>query len=238
MAGSRLYRYQEQKLTKRLIWALVGTIVLIVCVVVFGLRILIAFSLLVERLKGGTNTPTPTTQTVIILPPTVDPLPDATNSANLIISGKAHSKQEVIIYVNQQETVTLTASQDGTFKSREIQGSQGTNTVSAKSTDGNGHFSDMSNVVQTNVTNKQPTLTLDSPQSDASLNGDSNTVTVSGKTDSDNQVTVNGRFVVVSSSGSFSYTYPLSDGDNTISIIATDQAGNQTKIDRKVHYSK
>jgi hypothetical protein len=42
--------------------------------------------------------------------------------------------------------------------------------------------------------------------------------------------------VVLHSDNSFSYSYPLNDGDNILTIVATDAAGNQTKVTRKVTY--
>jgi len=44
------------------------------------------------------------------------------------------------------------------------------------------------------------------------------------------------RFVSVKDDGSFTYNLRLNDGENTLTIIARDAAGNETKLERKVTY--
>ena len=70
------------------------------------------------------------------------------------------------------------------------------------------------------------------------MNGEKKAVIVTGKVKEDSTVTINGRFVVVQNDGSFSYDFPLNDGDTILKITATDEAGNQTSVERKVTYSK
>ncbi len=75
-----------------------------------------------------------------------------------------------------------------------------------------------------------PSLTINSPEDGAEVTED--TVTVSGTvTDKESGVaslTINGNPVDVSKDGSFSYTVTLTEGTNTITIVATDKAGNKT----------
>ena len=61
---------------------------------------------------------------------------------------------------------------------------------------------------------------------------------VDGMTYDNVTVTINDRMVVIKTDNSFSYTYPLNDGDNILKIVATDAAGNQTTVQRKVTYHK
>ena len=64
------------------------------------------------------------------------------------------------------------------------------------------------------------------------------TVTVSGTTNdatsSPVKVTVNGDAVTVQENGSFSKVVTLTEGENTITVIATDSAGKQTTVVRHV----
>ena len=57
-------------------------------------------------------------------------------------------------------------------------------------------------------------------------------------TDDNIAVTINDRMVVIKTDNSFSYGYPLNEGDNILNIVATDAAGNQTTVQRKVTYHK
>lgn len=46
--------------------------------------------------------------------------------------------------------------------------------------------------------------------------------------------TINGQSVTVGSNGTFSTTVELTEGDNTITVIAKDAAGKTTTVTRKV----
>lgn len=80
-----------------------------------------------------------------------------------------------------------------------------------------------------------PILTVTSP-ADGFVTAASS-VTVSGKAvDSSGlrSVTVNGTAVTVAADGTFSASVPLSGGSNTITVIATDTAGNSSTVTRTV----
>lgn len=80
-----------------------------------------------------------------------------------------------------------------------------------------------------------PTLTVTSPSNNLVTAASSITVSGTAKDDSGIQsVTVNGKTVTVGSNGAFSTTVSLSGGSNTITIVATDNAGNTTTITRTV----
>ncbi len=63
-----------------------------------------------------------------------------------------------------------------------------------------------------------------------------NSVTVTGKTESEAVVSVNGRAAQVSPDGSFQMITSLQDGANSIIIEAKDRAGNLSKVERTVTY--
>ena len=81
-----------------------------------------------------------------------------------------------------------------------------------------------------------PTLNVTSPaeglvtnQSSLTVTGTTNDVTSKPVT-----VTVNGASVTVNSDGSWSKTITLTNGNNTITIVATDRAGKTTTVTRTV----
>lgn len=105
--------------------------------------------------------------------------------------------------------------------------------VDAKDHDGNAA---VQKSVQFTVDTVAPTLNVTSPTEGLKTNED--TVTVSGTTNdatsSPVKVTVNGDAVTVQENGSFTKVVTLSEGENTITIIATDSAGKQTTVVRHV----
>lgn len=234
MLYSRLRRYEDRKFKKRLLWAIGGSVALVIFLFVFGLKILVGFSLFVDRIRGTTQQQL--TQE-LILPPILDPLPEATNSASLTITGKSDVGVKIVLYIDEEESATLPVDSDGIF-SLTKRLSEGDHTVSAKAKNDKDVLSDLSNVVKVSITRKKPELTITSPNDGARIVGDSNTVTVKGKTSPDNAVTINDRLAVVGNDGSFSYTHSLTEGDNTLHIAATDPAGNEETVERRVTYSK
>ncbi len=237
MAQLRSTRFEERKARTRLILAAAGTLALVIFLVLFGLKILVGFSLLVDKLRG--NSPAPASQTQSFLsPPVLDPLPEATNSAQIKVSGHGQAGLTAIVYLNGAETKKLTIDQDGSFKTTVTVPGEGDLAVSAKVLDGKGNTSDLSEVMHIMINSKAPIMEVTSPQDGAAISGDDNKILVTGKVGDDIQVTVNDRLVVVQNNGSFSYKYPLPEGDTILKIVATDSAGNQTKIERKVTYKK
>lgn len=105
--------------------------------------------------------------------------------------------------------------------------------INAKDHDGNAATQKS---VQFTVDTVAPTLNISSPADNLKTNED--TVTVSGTTNdatsSPVTLTINGDPVTVQSNGSFSKVVNLTEGENTITIIATDSAGKSTTIVRHV----
>jgi hypothetical protein len=237
MAYSRLNRVADRKEKRRLVLAIVGIIAIFTLILAFGVKALIGFSLLVEKLRGGTSPITQQSQT-IILPPIIDPPVSATNSATISITGKAQTGLTLILYVNNTEYKKLSVKDDGTFKLSSVPLTTGANTISAKLTDEKGNISDLSNIVSVSYGNTPPRLVISDPTDNTTISGDPNTVTVNGMTDDNVTVTINDRMVVIKTDNSFSFNYPLNEGDNMLNIMATDAAGNQTTLQRKVTYHK
>ncbi len=234
MAYSRFSRYEERKARVRLAIALLGILAVILFLVFFGVKLLVQFSLLVDRLRGSSPQ---TTSKSIILAPVLDPLPQATNSASLIVTGRGSPGLTLILYLNETELKKKKLEEDGTF-SIPVDAQNGNNIISAKLIDDKNNASDLSNVISTFVSQSPPVLEVNSPEGDVEVTGDQNTIIISGKTESDNSMTINGRLVVVKADGAFTSIQTLSEGDNIYSIVATNQAGNRTTVERRVTYRK
>lgn len=213
--------------------SIVGSIGIIAFIVFFGLKTLIGFSVVVDTLHGAA--PKTTEAPALIQPPVLDPLPDATNSAKLKVTGKANPDHTVIVYLNDEEYDRIDVDEHGEFFLN-VSVKDGQNTIAAKDQDDKGRKSDLSNVLSVLIKNKAPILEVSTPDDNASVSGEDNHIQVGGKTEADNTITINDRLVVVKTDGSFAYSYPLGDGVNTLIITATDGAGNQTKVERHVTY--
>ena len=76
-----------------------------------------------------------------------------------------------------------------------------------------------------------PPLTLTSPQEGAVVEGE---VTVSGRTDPNAVVTVNGQPTPVTESGEFMKRISLFEGEEKVTIVATHRLGKETVEEREI----
>ncbi len=238
MTYSRLRKFEEKRQERKIVGALAGIVAIFLFLVFFGLKILTAFSLLVDNIRGNSKKTTITTQEQLILPPELDPIPIATNSATILITGKGTAGLTAILNINELDTKETIVTEDGSFKFTNVPLSDGSNSFSVKLTDDKKNVSTSSDVLTITYKKSKPTLDVTTPSDGAKISGEQNTITVSGKTEDTNTVTINGRLVVMKNDGSFTYDYPLGEGDTTLQIVAKDPAGNETKVERKVSYSK
>lgn len=234
---SRLARFEEKKLKTRLIFAVIGMLLVVTLLIVFGFRLMIGFFIFLDQMRG--KNPTEQSQsTALVIPPYLDPLPTATMSGRLTITGRGQPNATIILYINDSESRRETIPDDGIFSIVSQNLPEGTYTIRAKTADNNGNTSNFSNTITTTIKKRPPILTISSPIDDMIVSGDDNMLQIEGKTDEGVDVRVNDRFVIVKSDGSFTYPYPLEEGENTLTIQAIDQAGNMTQVEKIVTYKK
>jgi hypothetical protein len=218
-------------------YSLLGSILIIAFLFIFGERILVGFSLFVDRVRGGSPAPTPTEE-IFVLAPTLDPASEATNSGVLPVTGSGTPGTTVVLYVNGSEYKKTTVEEDGTFAFPAVRIVEGDNVITAKTTGDSDKMSDTSNELRITLKREGPILEVSSPEPDITVYGPDNGVNATGQTEEEVSVTINGRLVLVRPDGTFSTRMTLSDGDNTLTFVATDVAGNQTTVERHVTYQR
>lgn len=115
--------------------------------------------------------------------------------------------------------------------------SDGSNSVSLQVTDNDGNVSDVAEVSFV-ISTSAPTLNVTSPTEGLLTN--SNQVTVSGTAAAGSDavtlssVKINGETVSVGEGGAFSKVVTLTEGENTITIVAEDSIGKTTSVTRHV----
>ncbi len=231
---SRLRRFEEKKLQKRLILMISAIVGIILFFGIFGFRMLVGISLLLDRSSGISVTPTP----ALLFPPLLDPIPEATNTAKIIISGSAPADTSVLIFVNDTEVKNGSVNTEGLFSFNGIPLKDGKNIITAMVRDAQGNSSQPTDEYPIVYKKAGPALEVNTPESDMTINGGENKYTVNGKVEDQSKVTVNDRFVVLKPDGGFSYTMDLTEGVNAVKVIATDIAGNTTTIERQITYFK
>lgn len=235
---SRLSRRLEKQTRNTLLISIFGIVAILYLLLKFGLPLLVNFSLLIS---GSQNSQVQTgnkNAKVFVQPPTLDPLESATNSAKITIKGLAFAKQTIDVYINDELVDKTETKKDNSFVFEDITLSPGGNVIKAQSTTKEGKKSEFSQPITVMYKKEAPTLTVDSPTTDQSFSKDDNPIKVSGKTNPGTRVTVNDFWAIVDEQGNFSYNLHLQNGDNTIKMVATDEAGNKTEVEKKVKYSQ
>lgn len=230
---SRLSRRLDSQSRKNLFLSLLGIIVVLVLLVKFGIPLLVNFSLFLSGQKADETSRS--TSPTYLSPPVLNQTANATNSAEFIITGSAIKDEEINLYINDSLSERIETEDNGNF-SFKVTLQAGDNKIKAKAKKEDKE-SDFSNELSVTYKNSPPSLTVDSPTDGQKFEKDQSTAQVLGKTDEGVRVTVNGFWAVINENNNFSYSLPLQNGDNSIKIVAEDQAGSKTEKEIKVTYS-
>jgi hypothetical protein len=230
---TRLNRYSERKQKKTIFLSVLGIVVLLFLLFKFGLPALINISLFIAGNKGLTVTAD--NEILFIPPPSFESAPVATNSARYEIKGTADKDSKVELLQNGKSKGEKETNDKGEF-SFNVNLSEGENSFAARQTikDKKSEFSSPLIII---YKNSPPDLEVTTPKEGTSFKKEDRFVEVTGKTDPDTNVTVNGFYAAINESNGFFYSLGLSDGDNEIKVVAVDLAGNKTEKIIKVNYS-
>ena len=231
---SRLTRKSQDQITKKTVLLGFLTILSLLLVLVFGLPLLIKFSVFLGEGKKDLGQ----TEEKILAPlaPRLIIPYEATNSAKIVINGFAEPKVTVELFKNGLSIGKNEVTEDGDFIFKDINLDEGDNDFDAvASTDkaGNG---DSSKTMTVLYDKNPPGLELTNP-SEESLSVDSADFDIVGKTDNGASVSINNRIALVDDDGNFKLKWQLNMGKNDLEIISTDLAGNQTKKKISITYS-
>lgn len=225
---------EDKKSAQQLVLLIVGILSLLFIFFFIGLPVLLKLSSFIAGFKKDTGTTT-VNEDQVILEPFLDPLPEATFSATIAVSGSATSGNNIILFVNSSKKSEKLVGKDGVFEFKNVTLDKGTNSiyVIAENGDKKSQPSETFNVV---MDNQPPNLAIDSPIEGSTYRRENREIEIRGLTDSGATVSLNDRFVFVNPNGSFSQIYRLSDGENKLEIISVDQAGNIQKTTVTVTY--
>jgi hypothetical protein len=238
MANSRLKSTIKRKAIHNIVLFVFGFIIIITILIIFGPNLLTNFSLLAEKMQGNTDTTASTNQQndSFVAPPTLNPVVDATNSAQITVSGFAEKNQTVSLYINGQLFDKTLVDDKNSFHFTSVTLQQGQNALKAKAENDSNKQSDYSNTLTISLIKGAPKLSIDQPQDGQGFSKSSSpSINIQGSTDIGDNVTVNGSWAIVDDQGRYNYLYTLKDGDNDIKVIATDDAGNQTTKEIHIH---
>jgi len=223
---SRLERKKDEQITKKTVFMGFLTVLVFVLIVVFGLPLLIKFSIILGNSKSKKDI---TNENIVppLAPRLIVPF-EATSSSKIKIDGFAEAGAEVELLKNEQSIGKTEVTIDGNFSFTNIELDDGENNFSAIATKENSGSSDVSKITSIIYDTVSPELTMSNP-SEASLTVDSADFDIIGKSEKGVSVTINGKVAVVDNEGNFKLKIQLSPSKNNIEIIVKDEALNETK---------
>lgn len=238
MSDSRLKSNIRRKAVHNLIMVILGFIILIVVLVFFGSNLLTDFSLFIEKYDGNDTTSAASNQqsNTFVAPPTLNPVPNATNKPQVNVTGFGLKNQTIILFVNGETVDRTTVDNSNNFQFSSVTLQAGQNTIQTKAENQNSQESNYSNTDTISYLKNPPSLSISQPQDGQNISKSSSpSINVSGQTDIGAKVTVNGAWAIVDDQGRYNYLYTLQNGDNDIKVVATDAAGNQTTKEIHIH---
>lgn len=171
-------------------------------------------------------------------PPYLNPLEPATKEKRITVSGYSTEGMLVRLFLNNTEFGSARADKEGAFLFSDIELNEGDNSLYVKADAGNESESTPSKTVSVKFLKKAPKLEIIEPADRAVFSQKANTITIRGHTDPTAIVMINRQKALVTSDGTFTYLFPLNDGENKLVIESSDEAGNKTTIEKLVTFSR
>jgi uncharacterized protein YfaP (DUF2135 family) len=152
-------------------------------------------------------------------------VPEATNEATLVITGRSGQENRVQFFQNDEKISEVETDFDGNFR-YEVLLELGQNQIYVVSYDSYSKKKMQSKNYDVVYLNKPPLLEISSISDQQKFyNSD---VTIDGKTQAEVFIRINSLPIITRADGSFSYPLRLKKGENKVKVEATDLAGNAT----------
>jgi len=228
---------EEKSELKRLIVILAAILLTLAALYYVGINLLTNIGGFWATLRGQGNELFHA-DTIAPPPPYLSPLPLYSNNEVITIGGYAEAGAEVTLFVNEAEVGKTIAEKGGQFTFSAVTLNIGENTITATAKDGAGNESTRSSILRTIIDKEPPELVINQPSDGQQFSGEDNKITIAGTTESGATVKINGSQASVLADGSFNFTVIANqEGTITLTITATDRAGNETKTEIHVDYS-
>ena len=224
---SRLKRNSEEEISRKTILLGLLTLLVFILVIVFGLPVLVRFSILLGDLKSGRESGVKE-KVLPPLPPRLVVSYEATNSSEIVISGFAQPKMTVELLKNEVMLARETVGDNGEFSFAGVTLDEGINSFEAVARLEEGGSSEASRPVEVVFDRVLPELSLTRPESEE-LKVQLASYEVVGKSEKGASVWVNNRVAMVGDEGNFKIQIELSIGRNEVEVAARDLAGNEVR---------
>ncbi len=226
MSRSRLSRKKQQQMVRQTVLIVLTAIFLLAAFIFF---IMPQFIRLADGLLNGNGSLIEESDEIPPQTPILSAPVSATNSATLPISGVGEANSQVVLVVNGEQQAEVEIDDEGEFDF-EVDLTEGENALAVFSIDEAGNESVQTREYQVSLDTEAPEIEIESPEDGSTIELRKNQITtIKGTTDPQSKVFINDRLVYARSDGSFSMSFKLEEGDNTLKFKVEDKGGNTSE---------
>ena len=233
---SHLSRHQNKDIIKKLAFFIIGIGILGFFAIQIGLKSIINTTLFLNETMSGnaTENNSPEKSSDFFGTLNVDEPPNATNSADIMVSGESSEYEKLEYYINNTKVKEGTAKDSFEEKIGKLKPGENSVYILAKTEDGKNKKESARYTVY--YKNEPPKLEINSPKDGDTVSKQD--IQIEGKTDAEASVSVNNQPIVVDYQGNFKKTFRLKEGENKLNFVAEDEAGNRKESSITVKYQK
>lgn len=231
----RLERVQEKKIKNTIFLYVVILFVLLYFIFTFGIKLLLNTSSFISGLF-----PQPSVKPISKTEDSFNSIdiisiPDATNSAKIIVSGSSLNFETINFYLNSKKIKEIKSVAD-TFNEEIGDLEKGDNYVYVRAVSADKKIQKNTITYKVFYKSEKPKLEITEPSDNSTTNNQE--IKIKGNTDKETYIHINNLPIVVDANGGFETSVRLIDGDNQIIVTAQDIAGNIETKNIKVTYQK
>ena len=231
----QLSLFAEKKLKNKIVVYLAVFILVVYFIFTYGIRLLLNTSSFISGLFPQPS-PKPLSKTEESFSSIdVSSIPQATNSAKIIISGSTLNFDILDFYLNDKKVKEIKSSSD-IFNEEIGDLEKGDNSIYIRARSEDNRTIKKTITYKVFYKNEKPKLEITEPSDNFSTSNQE--IKIKGSTDKETYVHINDLPVVVDANGNFETSIRLKDGDNQITATAQDIAGNTETKTLKVTYQK
>jgi len=231
-----MQKIEEKKSKRQAVLFSFLTLILLAGVILLGIPSLIKMAVFLSNLRSSGQS-VEANDTVAPAPPRLQPMVEATDSAQISLKGFAESGSTVKVSRGNEEISEVLVDKDGQFTVSEITLKTGENKFKAQAVDSGGNQSKFSPTITIVLDTTAPSLSISQPEEGQEFFDEEKEILIAGETEEGINLRVNSFYTPVDSEGNFAKRLELDEGENEIKIIATDRAGNTSEANLTVRYT-
>ena len=229
---SRISKHETQRILRQII------VLLCLTALVIGVFIFILLPLAIRTFSSLSGSSSPVKRGDALPPqtPVIFTIVEATNSADLSVSGFAQPETTITLYRNGSRVQETSPDAEGKFSFSSFMIAEGDNqlNVVSRNKDNAEATSSIHNVV---LDTQSPELNILEPLDKTAITRRrEQAIAVKIQSEGGVRAYLNDKFLFGDTQGNYSGTFQLSEGDNTLRFRVVDKAGNQTEKEIMVSF--